>query len=288
MSKVYVIGSINQDIVVGAERHPQPGETIHGTTLNYFPGGKGANQAVAAARAGVETIMIGAVGSDDSGRQLCQFLAENAISTAAIKSVESAPTGTAHITVASGENTIVVVAGANAELEPGDIEALNFAEGDVAVAQFETSLKVTQCAFQKAKQAGAQTILNPAPAATVPAELLELTDYLIVNEHEFKIVFDQPLDLVPDFAGTIIVTLGARGALLLAKGTRHEQSGVLSEAVDSTGAGDCFVGYFAAALVQKQSPEQALAWANAAAALSVTRPGAANSMPRAEEVRVSH
>jgi ribokinase len=294
MNRVSVVGSINQDIVAGAERHPRPGETVRGTTLRIHPGGKGANQAVAAARAGAAASLIGCVGDDVAGKELLVCFRDAGVDCGAVSVVTDAPTGTGLITVAGGENTIVVIAGANDLLTPAMVARFDCEAGDVCVAQLETPVETTVAVFQRARAAGATTILNPAPAGEVPDELLALSDILVVNEFEFASTFRVPIDewlagsalaAVSDrFSGPVLVTLGARGVSIWDGGSRTSIPGHQVEAVDSTGAGDCFVGYFAAGLVSGCTLEQAARRANRAAAISVTRHGAAESMPLASEV----
>lgn len=290
MRKVYVIGSINNDIVVNTARYPKPGETVHGTGLQQYPGGKGANQAVAAARAGAEAYMIGMVGDDEAGNRLRAFLHENHVDVDGIGTHRLQPTGTAIITVADNDNTIVVVAGANGELGSDSISQISFQKGDIVVAQFETPIETTRQVFMYAKEAGAQTVLNPAPAVEVASDLLDLVDALIVNEHEYEIVFGQPLPNtlmrkdIGFFAGIVIVTLGANGFKALINDTMIERTGIEVKVADTTGAGDCFVGYFAAGLAAALPAQKALEEANIAAALSVTKSGAAISIPFKREI----
>lgn len=295
---VYVIGSINQDIVVTADRHPNPGETIAGTDLEYFPGGKGGNQAVAAARAGAKARMVGMTGVDVSGTSLRTFLADSGVDVTSVGRSDEAPTGTALITVANAENTIIYVAGANALVTEDSLVGLVFERGDVTVAQYETPVATTISAFSRAKAAGATTVLNPAPAGPTPRGLLAVTDYLVVNEHEFSLVLEAAVadaladganwaDVVGDrFSGVLLLTLGADGVLVWSQEQRLRVPGREVAAVDSTGAGDCFVGYFAAGLEAGQDLQAAATRANVAAALSVTRKGAAASIPLAGEVSV--
>ncbi|MCL2451720.1 ribokinase [Candidatus Saccharibacteria bacterium] len=290
MPSVYVVGSINDDIVVSADRCPGLGETVVGSSLQHFPGGKGANQAVAAARAGASTSMIGLVGDDSVGRQLVEFLKSSGVDTNSIATTSDAPTGTAIITIACGENTIAVVAGANGLLDETALVNFKPEPGDVVVAQYETPIKTTVAAFKKAKESHATTILNPAPAGDVNDELLNLIDYLVVNEHEYKMIFGAApnIDTLATvakergFAGSIIVTLGADGLIALRDGQVHSLAGHEVDVVDSTGAGDCFVGYFAAGIAKGSTFEKSLERANLAAATSVTKLGAASSIPSYE------
>ena len=183
LGRVFVAGSINMDVVATAERHPKVGETVAGKAVLYFPGGKGANQAVAAARLGASTTLIGRVGKDAFGQQLRAYLAAEGVDLTFVKDAE-AHTGTAIITVANADNTIVVVPGANAMVDAIDVAAPVLAQGDVAVSQFEIPLPTITAFFRQARAAGATTILNPAPAMRTGAELLGLVDILILNETE--------------------------------------------------------------------------------------------------------
>ena len=183
MGRVFVAGSINMDVVATADRHPQVGETVAGKAVLYFPGGKGANQAVAAAKLGAPTTLIGRLGTDAFGQQLRTFLAAQGVDLAFVKDTADTHTGTAIITIANADNTIVVVPGANALVSADDVGAAELTKGDVAVSQFEIPLP-TISAFFRARAAGATTILNPAPAIKFGPELLDLVDVLILNETE--------------------------------------------------------------------------------------------------------
>ena len=226
MGRVFVAGSINMDVVATAERHPRLGETVAGREVLYFPGGKGANQAVAAAKLGAATTLIGRVGTDAFGRDLRTFLAAQGIDLAFVQDTPEAHTGTAIITVANADNTIVVVSGANALVTAADVAAPSLARGDVAVSQFEIPLPAISAFFKRARAAGATTILNPAPALPFDRELLDLVDILILNESELGLLARTELRDTDDHerfieaarllqAGTnkiICVTLGRRGA----------------------------------------------------------------------------
>ena len=293
MKRVHVIGSINQDIVAEAARHPRPGETVLGSMLRFHPGGKGLNQAVAAARAGASVTLTGCVGDDAAGRELLSILRAAGVDCEAVGITNEAPTGTGVITLAAGENAIVVIAGANALVTPDLSERIDFARGDICVAQLETPVETTVSMFQRARAAGATTVFNPAPADQVPDELLALSDILVVNAPEFELIFGLAIDRNADanvrvtrrFRGSLVVTLGASGTVVWENGQRTSIPGHQVTAVDSTGAGDCFVGYLVAGLAAGQSLEQAAHTANRAAAISVTRHGAASSIPVAAEVQ---
>jgi ribokinase len=300
MPDVVVAGSINMDVVASAPRHPQPGETITGTALGHFPGGKGANQAVAAARAGATSRMVGAVGDDAAGGDMLRFLDEAGVDTGAVQRRAGTSTGTALIVVdARGENTIVVVPGANGTLDEETVLAAGIQAGDVLVAQYETPQATTAALFRHGRDIGSTCLLNPAPAAPTPPQLLELVDILVLNETELALLSashigaDTSDDEIADAVGTLfgiglpgiaVVTLGPRGALVIdgAGVLRVESHDV--DVVDTTGAGDCFVGSLAAEIAGGSSMQPALRFASAAAALCVTRPGAGPSMPTRTEV----
>ena len=260
LGRVFVAGSINMDVVATAERHPKVGETVAGTAVLYFPGGKGANQAVASARLGTPTTLIGRVGKDAFGQELRAFLAAQGVDLTFVKDSE-AHTGTAIITVANADNTIVVVPGTNAMVEADDVAAPVLARGDVAVSQFEIPLPTIVAFLKRARAAGATTILNPAPAMRTGAELLDLVDILILNETELGFLtgtglhdsddhtrFTDAARSLPGGNKIVCVTLGKRGVLALIEGEPLVIPGRAVTAVDTTGAGDCFVGALAAQL----------------------------------------
>jgi len=298
MPKVIVIGSLNTDLIVRAPRRPATGETVMGSDFQVLPGGKGLNQAVAAARLGAETLMAGRVGDDDFGRRLRAFIAAERVDGAHVHASPSAATGVAIITLADGDNTIVVASGANMQVTPQDVSALSIAPGDICVGQFEVPLATTEVAFRTARAAGARTLLNAAPAQALPPSLLAVVDILIVNEHELAILSGAAITEAStdtDIAGaarrlvdgqrTVIATLGARGALVVDGTGTHAVAGRKVAVVDTTGAGDCFVGALAAALAAGTDLLAALDRATAAAALSVQRLGAAPSMPTLAELQ---
>jgi ribokinase len=298
MGRVFVAGSINMDVVATADRHPKVGETVAGQAVHYFPGGKGANQAVAAAKLGASTALIGRLGTDAFGQQLRRFLTAQGVDITLVKDAPDIHTGTAIITVADADNTIVVVPGANAHVSDEDVTAAILAKGDVAVSQFEIPLPAIGAFFKRARAAGATTILNPAPAIACGPELLELVDVLVLNETELGFLANTELHdgdpparfveaakrLQTGVNGIICVTLGKRGVLVLVNGEASMIAGRAVKAVDTTGAGDCFVGALAAQLASGAAIRDALAYANAAASISVQRMGAAPSMPTAAEV----
>ena len=298
MGRVFVAGSINMDVVATADRHPRIGETVTGDAVLYFPGGKGANQAVAAAKLGAPTALIGRLGKDAFGDELKAFLAAQGVDLTFLQQTSEAHTGTALITIANADNTIVVVPGANALVSAADVAAPAFAKGDIAVSQFEIPLPAITAFFHRARAVGVTTILNPAPAIEAERELLDLADILILNESELGLLAGTGLSDTDDPARfieaarslqmsqdkTVCVTLGKRGALALVEGRPLIIPGRSVKAVDTTGAGDCFVGAVAAQLAAGKSIADALHYANAAASICVQRMGAAPSMPTAAEV----
>jgi ribokinase len=298
MGRVFVAGSINMDVVATADRHPRIGETVAGSAVLYFPGGKGANQAVAAAKLGAPTTLIGRLGKDAFGDELKAFLAAQAIDLSFVQQTAEAHTGTAIVTIAHAHNTIVVIPGANALVSAADVEAPALAKGDIAVSQFEIPLPTVSAFFKRARAAGATTILNPAPAIEAKRELLDLVDILILNESELSFLAKTELRDTDDYTRfieairslqtskdkTICVTLGKRGIVALIDDQSHVDLGRAVKAIDTTGAGDCFVGAVAALLADGQPLRSALGYANIAASICVQRMGAAPSMPTAAEV----
>ncbi|MFF4321975.1 ribokinase [Streptomyces sp. NPDC001568] len=286
MTAIAVLGSTNMDLVAYVPKAPRLGETVTGRAFRTVPGGKGANQAVAAARLGGEVVMIGAVGADEFGVRLRAALHASGVDTAELRTVEGA-SGTAHITVDDeGANSIIVIPAANARvtaLEPGDDARI--AAADSLLLQLELPLEAVLAGALAARAHGVRTILTPAPAQPLPAGLLAATDLLVPNEHEAAALTgltdphraaEALLQDVPE----VVITLGAAGVLHAARG--REPVAVPAprvRAVDTTAAGDTFVGALAVALGEGRPMPQALAWAGCAAALSVQRPGAQDSMP---------
>jgi ribokinase len=286
-SRVCVIGSINADLVVLADRLPTPGETVLGGRFSTHPGGKGANAAVAAARAGAEVAMIGAVGSDDYGRAAVGALQAEGVDVERIRVHDVEPTGIALIAVgARGENQIVVAPGANHawELDADDRELIGASA--VVVTNHEVPPTVVADALRTAHDAGVTAILNPAPARALAADVLHLGPILTPNEHELVVGIGNDVtevaleELVARHAGPVVVTQGAAGALL-AQGPRRERFAghPVATSLDTTGAGDTFNGVLAAWLARGAELPEAIRAANAAAALSVASLGAREGMP---------
>ncbi len=296
MGRVTVVGSINMDIVTRAPRLPRVGETIAGSSVQFLPGGKGANQAVAAARLGASTIMVGRVGGDVFGEQMLAFLRTEAIATDRIGTDPDLVTGVAVVVVqADGDNAILVIPGANLELEPSHLGDDLGGAGDVLIAQLEIPDATIAAAFVQAKGRGVTTMLNAAPARNVSAEVLAHTDLLVVNEIELAMLAsvsgvsdDEIVSTARSLRGRpeqiVIVTLGARGAVAVLETRTISVPARTVAVVDTTGAGDCFVGALAAELAGSASLEMAMQMASAAASLCVQRPGAGAAMPTRGDV----
>lgn len=277
---VCVVGSANLDLVARVDRIPHPGETVLGGDYFEAAGGKGLNQAVAAARSGARTAFVGRVGRDAAGDALLQVLAGDGIDATAVLRTD-APTGRALIAVsADGENSIVVVPGANALLDPGAVSVHGTTIGAAAVilAQLEIPLETVVEALAVGRAVGATTVLNPAPAQTLPRDLLRLVDLIVPNEHEVELL-GGPDSLLADGVGAVVVTEGPRGARLVTHHGEQRITPFAVTAVDSTGAGDSFCGALAARLAAGQPVDAALRWSCAAGALATTQVGAVPSIP---------
>lgn len=288
-----MVGSLNLDHTVMVQRLPERGETVSGSAYSTAAGGKGLNQAVAAARQGAQVAMVGAVGDDPAGSLLAGVLAEERIDVGHLRRVVG-PSGTALVTVdRQGGNTIVVAAGANGELTVDDLAPEVFAGAAVVVCQLEVPMAVVGAALEGARRVGALGILNPAPVAgPLPVDLLSLADLVVPNEREAALLAPRstgtgPLDraaaagrsLVEDGAGSVIVTLGARGALIVGGDRVTPVAPFRIGALDPTAAGDAFVGALAAALAAGEPIHAAARRAAAAGALATTRVGAVPSLP---------
>jgi len=295
-----VVGSLNMDLVVRVPRHPQPGETLLGSAYETHPGGKGANQAVAAARAGGRVVMIGRVGQDAFGQRLREGLQQDGIDASAVLAV-AAPTGVAFIAVdEAGQNSIIVSPGANATLTEGDLTAAQFAGAKVVLLQLETPLASVLAAARLGRAAGAMVILNLAPAQALTAAQLRDVDLLLVNESEAAAllnVSEAEVAAQPEAAAAkllafvacsanpqAVVTLGARGAAWADRQQVGLQPVFAVRVVDTTAAGDAFAGALAVALAGGKTLAQAVRFAAAAGALAVTKVGAQPSLPSRAEI----
>jgi ribokinase len=289
--KVAVLGSANMDLVVRQPRLPQPGETMFGFGFSTVPGGKGLNQAVAAARAGAAVSFVGAVGEDAFGDQLRLQLEADGVAVARLQRV-SGPTGTAHISVLDGgENSIVVIPAANAALTAlNDDDRADISDSSWLLMQFERPLALVAEALGYARSAGVSTMLTPAPVQELDEDLWSLVDVLVPNEIEARELAgtDDEVEAARSLsrrAGLVVMTRGSRGALVCRAGeVLLEVPALRVEAVDTTGAGDTFVGVLAARLAAGEELEAALQAATTAAAISVTRAGATTSMPTWDEI----
>ena len=290
---ISVVGSIHMDFIIFVGRFPKPGETITGKGFEMQPGGKGANQAVAAARLGKEVYMIGRVGDDYVGDQLIRNLKENKVNTFHVFKTPGVHSGIALITVDSkGENTIVVAPGADNYLLPKDIDDAeeSLKKSKILLIQYEIPPKTIQYAVKKAKNLGLTVIVNPAFVRKLPNEFYKYVDILTPNRLEAleitgeKTVLEAGRKLLKMGVGTVVITLGAEGALVFHGKGHFKIPAVKVKPVDTTGAGDAFNGALAVAILEEKSIEEAVKFASVAAALKVTKPGAQRGLPSRDEL----
>jgi ribokinase len=294
---VAILGSINMDIVLEVENFPRHGETIVGRGMSQTSGGKGANQAIAAARAGSRVKMVGAVGADQYGADLCAALSENGVDIQAIERKAGIVTGIAHVTVSGrGENMIIVLPGANHAITADSVSG-NTPRATVYLAQLEVPLDAIHAFFVAGKSAGGICVLNAAPVVIEAKAVFELCDIIIVNEVELasyleedltnsslKSIAEKARKLLSGVGQTVIVTLGKTGVLVVKHDSQKTIAGHVVHVVDTTGAGDCFCGVLAAELSKGRLIEDGVVRANAAAAISVGRRGAGLAAPTAQEL----
>ncbi len=299
MKKILIVGSSNTDLIIKVPEIPRPGETLLGGVFQTFPGGKGANQAVAAARAGGDVVFIASVGDDAYGEEAVKGYKLDNINTENIKICKNVPSGIAMINVSDkGENAITVAPGANARLTPADLDDAEeaFLEADFMLVQLETPVETVAKAMEMCREFNTMVILNPAPAMDLPGEILSMTDIITPNETEAERLTGISIrdendarraaeKLHEKGVGKVIITMGAGGAFLSdpVSGTRLLIPGFSVEAADTTAAGDVFNGQLAVALSEEKSLEDSIRIAHAAAALSVQKIGAQSSIPRREE-----
>lgn len=288
--KLAVVGSINMDMTVTAERIPLKGETLLGDSIHYIPGGKGANQAVAMARLGAEVEMFGYVGDDSNGEKLLENLRKEGVGTRHIKVLKEVPTGIALITVGENDNTIIVVPGANGQVDQIYADSIKeeLKAFDMVVLQQEIPLETVHDLICFCAENGIKVILNPAPAAKVPLDIIEKVTYLTPNEHEAVLIFGEEEtteELLKKYPEKLVITQGSRGVSVCRKNgevlTVPARPAIVA---DTTGAGDTLNGAFSVQIAKGEPIAEALRYANTAASLSTEKFGAQGGMPTAEEV----
>lgn len=295
--RIAVIGSLNMDLVVEVDSPPQVGETKFGKSVRFIPGGKGANQAVALAKLGAHTTMVGAVGNDAFGNQIMKAMDQVGVDMSCVKLLDDAPTGVASILLVEGDNSIIVISGANALCSPDDVDLHEeaIAQADLVLLQLEIPIETVAHTIRAAKRLHKIVVLNPAPARELPPELLRNVDYITPNRLELAAmcnmdVTDETLKevmvaLQKKGVRNVITTLGSEGCAYLAQsGEFGRIPGYLVEVVDTTGAGDAFNAGLAYSLAARQPLSEAVAFASKVSALSVTKFGAQGGMPTLKEV----
>ncbi|MEG0307838.1 MAG: ribokinase [Clostridium sp.] len=298
MNNVLVIGSVNHDVVIAVDRIPSVGETIKSTGIKYHNGGKGANQAVASAKSGVATDFIAAIGDDNIGEKLKASLVNASVNVDGVVEKNNCTTGQAFITVSKdGDNSIVIVPGANDMLSVEDIKSNEnmFESAKVLLVQLEVPMDIVEYSLKKGREYGLITILNPAPAINIPNELYKYIDILTPNEKEIDILIgedekksysEKAMTFIEKGVKRVIVTLGENGAMDISEKGSESYTAYKSNVTDTTGAGDCFNGYLAAMLAEGKSIKESIIYANKAASLSVAKAGAQESIPSREEVEM--
>ena len=298
MSKVVTFGSLNMDLTIQCQRLPQAGETVDGSDLIFNPGGKGGNQAVAAAKAGAVSEMIACVGQDAFGKEMINALENYGVNCREIRISTDAPTGMAFITRHNNDNRIILSAGANYALGETDvIEALHRTAqpGDLFVTQFECRRETTFAAIREARAMGLYTVFNPAPAKVIPPELFPCIDLLVLNQSETQFLTGifpagagtchQALDLFQKWGiRDVIITLGADGSIGRSNGQEFTVGACPVEVVDTTAAGDTYIGALAASLCKGRTMEESVVFATKAAALTIQKCGAQQSIPYESEI----
>ncbi|MGN7412889.1 ribokinase [Paenibacillus sp. SAF-068] len=291
MAKICVIGSSSMDLVVTSSRRPGAGETVLGDSFKTVPGGKGANQAVAAARLGAEVAMIGRVGDDAFGKDILENFRANAVNTQNVKPVTHLESGTAHIILAEGDNSIVVVEAANREVTPVYVDdaADVIRDADIVLIQQEIPEETVVHVSALCAEFGTPLLLNPAPARKLPQEVIDNAAYITPNEHEAEILFQgmNPAQALRQYPNKLFITEGSKGVRYFDGIEEVLVPTYKVEAVDTTGAGDTFNAAFAVALAEGKPLQESIRFANRAASLSVTKFGAQGGMPTRDEVEES-
>ncbi len=291
MNKVVVIGSINVDLVFTSDIRPKAGETVLGNGFKIVAGGKGANQAVAASKLGAEVTMIGCIGDDANGEFALNNLKKLKVNTSCIKTISDTPTGVANIIVAEDDNSIIVISGANNELDSEHINRYKkvILEADIVILQLEVPLETVEYVINFCYDNNIRTILNPAPAVKLKKELIDKVTYITPNEHECRIILgeDDSVDIryiLKRYPNKLIMTIGEKGVMYYDGDMIVTVPGYKVDVVDTTGAGDTFNGALARALVNNYDIKAAIDFANKAAAKSVMKLGAQTGMPYLAEM----
>ena len=291
MAKVTVIGSSSMDLVVTSNIRPGAGETVLGESFKTVPGGKGANQAVAAARLGADVSMIGCVGEDHYGKAILENFKSNGVSVENVKPVTDSDSGTAHIILAEGDNSIVVVKGANDHITPDYVEKAKekIKEADIVLIQQEIPEETVEYVAQLCQELKVPLLLNPAPARPLKAEVIEQVSYITPNEHEAELLFEgkEKEEVLKQYPNKLFITEGKQGVRYFNGEKEVVVPSYQVETVDTTGAGDTFNAALAVALAEGMGFEKGIQFANRAASLSVTKFGAQGGMPTRKEVEES-
>ncbi|WWB85130.1 ribokinase [Priestia aryabhattai] len=291
MAKVTVIGSSSMDLVVTSNIRPGAGETVLGESFKTVPGGKGANQAVAAARLGANVSMIGCVGEDHYGKAILENFKSNGVSVENVKSVTDSDSGTAHIILAEGDNSIVVVKGANDYITPDYVEKAKekIKEADIVLIQQEIPEETVEYVAQLCQELKVPLLLNPAPARPLKAEVIEQVSYITPNEHEAELLFEgkEKEEVLKQYPNKLFITEGKQGVRYFNGEKEVLVPSYQVETIDTTGAGDTFNAALAVALAEGMGFEKGIQFANRAASLSVTKFGAQGGMPTRKEVEES-
>lgn len=287
MGRVVVVGSINVDMVFTTDIRPKAGETVLGNTFSVIPGGKGANQAVAAAKLGAETYMVACVGNDSNGEFSLKNLKNMNVNTEGVRKVNE-PTGVANIVVADNDNSIIVISGANFSVDKEIIEdnKKHILRADIVLLQLEIPMEVVEYVIDLCVENNVKVLLNPAPAAKLTKSAIEKASYITPNEHELKLIFNNQNtdEVLMNYPNKLIVTLGSKGVKYYDGNEIREIPSNKVDVLDTTGAGDTFCGGLAAALVRGDSIEEAIKFANKAASFTVTKLGAQSGMPTLKDL----